>query len=109
MTVAFVDHATALRTYLGDGATRYPVADPDPLEQPFDTEVAAQAQGLTVPDPLPADLAEALYRRVAVNLAKRSIPLGITGFGEAGIGVRLGTNDPEIRRLEAPYRDVFVA
>jgi hypothetical protein len=109
MAIDFDDHQDALREYLGDGATRYPVADPDPLEQPFLAEVAAQATRLTIPDPITDDLVEALYRRVAVNLAKRSIPVGIVGFGEAGAGVRLGTDDPEIRRLEAPYRDVFVA
>lgn len=109
MAIDFDDHAVALRAYLGDGATRFPVSDPDPLQQPFDAEVAAQATRLSIPDPVTDDLVEALYRRVAVNLAKRAIPVGVIGFGESGAAVRLGTDDPEIRRLEAPYRDVFVA
>lgn len=78
------------------------------------TEKAAQAKACRIPqdnstppvDDYPADLAEALCRRVAVNLANRSLPLGISGnvseFG--GAPVRVGGQDREVRRLEAPYR-----
>jgi hypothetical protein len=50
----------------------------------------------------PPDLVEALLRRVGRNLAARSIPLGVQAqeFGALYVG---GT-DPEIRRLEAPWR-----
>ena len=50
----------------------------------------------------PDDLAEALFRRVHRNLAMRNLPLAIQSDGDGGI--RIGGNDPEIRRLEAPYR-----
>jgi hypothetical protein len=52
----------------------------------------------------PADLAEAVCRRVARNLALRGIPLAVLqGDGETGSTV-LPKNDPEVRRLEAPHR-----
>lgn len=58
---------------------------------------------------VPADhpaLREALYRRVARNLALRALPLGIaTGEDSA---IRVGFRDPEVRRLESPYRRVTV-
>lgn len=48
-------------------------------------------------------LAEALLRRVVRNLAMRNVPLGVQSDPETG-GIRLGSTDPEVRRLEAPYR-----
>lgn len=56
------------------------------------------------PLPYPADLAEAVCRRVARNLALRNLPLAVLrGDAEAG-GNTLPGKDPEIRRLEGPYR-----
>lgn len=56
--------------------------------------------------PYPDDLAEALCRRVAVNLALRSLPLGIqTAMSEMNASQsRVGGRDPEVQRLEAPWR-----
>lgn len=51
-------------------------------------------------------LAEAIYRRVARNLALRNVPLGVQ-MNDVG-GVRIGSQDPEVRRLEGPYRKVVV-
>ncbi|MBB3041152.1 hypothetical protein [Nocardioides soli] len=51
-------------------------------------------------------LAEALCRRVAVNLARRGLPLGMQ-MSDVG-PARLTTNDPEVRRLEGPYRKLVV-
>lgn len=49
-------------------------------------------------------LDEALKRRVVRNLAMRQLPLAIqSGDSESG-PIRVGSNDPEIRRLEARYR-----
>lgn len=53
-----------------------------------------------------ADLAEALKRRVACNLARRNVPLGVQ-MNDTG-GVAVGTYDPEVRRLERPYRRLVV-
>lgn len=77
-------------------------------------ETAAQARVCRVPtDPeaaWPADLAEALCRRVAANLAVRSVPLGVqvslTEFGSSG--VRVGGTDREVRRLEGPFRKLVM-
>ena len=52
----------------------------------------------------PVDVAEALCRRVARNLALRGIPLAVLqGSAEGGPTVTPGS-DPEVRRLETPYR-----
>lgn len=68
-------------------------------------ETAAQANVCRVDAAYPADLAEALKRRVARNLVMRGIPTGLqTSATEAGsMTVRIGW-DAEIKRFEAPYR-----
>lgn len=56
------------------------------VQSALDAEQAAQAKVVRFPDdpaepaeplPYPADLAEALFRRVAHNLAVRALPLGV--------------------------------
>jgi hypothetical protein len=63
-----------------------------------------------LPDPYPYDLAEALCRRVAANLANRALPLGLqSSITEVGAGfARVGGGDREVRRLEAPFRRLAV-
>lgn len=58
----------------------------------------------------PADLLEALCRRVARNLTARGNPLGFipTLDDTTSGGAFFGSNDPEIRRLEAPHRRLAV-
>lgn len=75
----------------------------------YAAERAAQRSVCNVPadgEEWPDDLREAVFRRVAHNLAMRAIPLAvqstITDIGAAT--TRVGGNDPEVRRLEAPYR-----
>lgn len=55
-------------------------------------------------------LREAFCRRVARNLAVRPLTLGfqatVTDTGSAA--AYIGTNDPEVRRLEAAYRKLVV-
>lgn len=76
-------------------------------------ETLAQSRVCRVPtgtDPYPADLAEALFRRVAHNLALRSLPLGVqASITEAAVATnRVGGTDAEVRRLEAPHRRLVV-
>lgn len=57
----------------------------------------------------PDDLAQAFKRRVARNLALRGLPIMVLrGDAQAGPLVPPG-NDPEVRRLERPYRKVVLA
>jgi len=87
----------------------------DQITEALNAEIANQARICRVPvatveepDPdYPADLAEALKRRVARNLALRPLPLGIqtTMTPEGASQLRIGF-DYEIRRLEGPLRKI---
>jgi hypothetical protein len=77
------------------------------LNQVIATEQAAQAHKCHTVRPAP--MLEALSRRVQVNLAKRGLPLGvIEQSGDADGRPFMPTFDPEIRRLEAPYRRIVI-
>lgn len=97
---------TDVEAYLGDTSF-----DATELGAALAAEKAAQATRCRVPadaDAWPADLAEALLRRVARNLAMRGIPLAVLqGDSEGGPTVLPGS-DPEVRRLEAPHRRLKV-
>lgn len=98
-----------VQTYLGDNAP-----DETKVTAAYNAEKAAQASICDVPADdaaWPADLAEALMRRVAVNLAVRPLPLGTqASITEAAIGItRVGGGDREVDRLEAPYRSIPIA
>jgi hypothetical protein len=101
----------AVKAYLGTNSGE---SDAD-ISAALAAEVVAQAAVVRFPAdpappasplPYPADLAEALKRRVARNLAMKRLPLAVqqsmNEFGSSAI--RLGSTDPEIRRLEAPHR-----
>ena len=80
------------------------------LQQVLDAEVDNQSRYCRVPvdpDAFPEMLAQALYRRVAREVAGRGIPLGLLGdpASESG-GLRLATFDAEVERLEGPLRMV---
>lgn len=103
-------------SYLGDHSWSF-----DEVESALAAETAAQANvcrlpadvlvdDVLVPQPYPADLAEALCRRVAANLANRALPLGLqSSITEVGASfARTGGGDREVRRLEAPYRRLVV-
>lgn len=68
-------------------------------------EVAAQGRACRT-EAYTDDLAAALVRRVRRARAMASVPLGVV-LDDAG-ATRLGYNDPEIRRLEGPYRRLVV-
>lgn len=96
----------AVKTYLGSTS-----ASDERIDSALVAESAAQAAVCRIPvDPIdyPDDLAEALKRRVARNLALRGLPLAVpTGDAEAGNTILPG-RDPEVRRLEAPHRRLVV-
>lgn len=64
---------------------------------------------LVTPD-YPPDLVEAVYRRVAHNLALRGLPLGVSPtISEGAVATpRVGGLDAEVARLEGPYRRVVM-
>lgn len=81
------------------------------IERSLAAETLAQSRVVNVPadaDPLdpqpyPKDLAEALCRRVARALNMKANPLGYV-FGVEGDASFISANDPEIKRLETPFR-----
>lgn len=97
-----------LKAYLGNTHSW----DDAELASALSAETAAQEAVCKVPDDAdyPADLLEALHRRVAHNLALRSLPLGIqAAFAESAVATnRVGGEDSEVRRLESPYRKIVV-
>lgn len=96
--------AADVEDYLGQ--TSYDTAE---IEAALTAERSAQAARCRVGAVYPPDLREALLRRVARNLAMRALPLGVQfGNGEGGDSTRLSQYDPEIRRLEAPYRKLVL-
>ena len=92
-----------LKVYLGMAAMPDTYTDAQ-LNDALAAETASQSHflkaGIVVT--VHPDLVQALFRRVARNLAMRALPLAISD-GEAG-ATRIGGRDPEIRRLEGPYR-----
>lgn len=71
-------------------------------------ERAAQRARCGEREPYPPDLRQALLRRVQRNLAMRRLPLAVN-FGDADGGpLVLPGRDPEVRRLENPYRRLVV-
>jgi hypothetical protein len=99
---AFMPDVADVLAYLGgadEDSTELPA-----IQEALNAELAAQMRAVRMPVVYPPDLAEALKRRVARNLALRGIPLAVLrGDAESGSLVPPG-RDPEVRRLEAPYR-----
>lgn len=93
-----------LRTYLGAGSTQWSDGE---LTDVLAVETRQQSTKCRVPTGVVEDLDEALCRRVARNLAMRKVPLGLVA-GEVE-SARVPATDPEIKRLEAPYRRRVVA
>lgn len=101
----------AVKTYLG---ADHSWTDEE-ISSALAAETAAQARVVKFPPdptppaaplPYPADLAEALCRRVAHNLALRALPLGLQAtVSEMAVSTRsVGGTDAEVRRLERPHR-----
>lgn len=91
--------------YLGESAASW---ETEELQDALDAEAAAQRSTCRVGGVYPADLRQALLRRVVRNLAMRRLPLAVLrGDAEGGDTVLPG-RDPEVRRLEAPHRKLVV-
>lgn len=91
-----------LQTYLGDDATRWTTPD---LTSVLAAETDAQRAVCRVPAEFTNDLREALLRRCARNLAARAVPVTTyTAFDGGVSSTRVPLADPEIQRLESPYR-----
>jgi hypothetical protein len=92
-----------VKEYLRDAAKGWSDAE---IQFALDAETVNQAGRCRIPAAYPADLAEALKRRVRRNLAMRGLSLGVQ-TSEAG-PIRIGGLDQEIRRYEAGYRKLTV-
>lgn len=93
-------------TYLSSaGDTSFRLSD---ITSALDAERSAQAAVCMVDDYTPA-LREALLRRVARNLAARSVPVAsFSAFEGGGTVTRVPQRDAEVARLEAPYRRMVI-
>lgn len=94
---ALMPTAADVLDYLGE--TSWETED---VQGALDAEAAAQRRACDVPAAYPADLREALLRRVARNLAMRAQPLAMIVGDEAETSVIPG-RDPEVRRLERAH------
>ncbi len=75
------------------------------LTSALEVEAAAQRRVCDIPAAYPPDLREALFRRVARNLAMRAEPrVSLPG----DIPVITPSRDPEVRRLEGPFRKLVM-
>ncbi|MEV0902894.1 hypothetical protein [Actinoplanes sp. NPDC049802] len=91
-----------VKTYL-----RIPLADvdqDDEITAALAAESSAQRDVCRVPAAYPASLREALLRRCARNLALRGLPLAVLRGDAEGGDTILPGRDPEVRRLEGPWR-----
>jgi hypothetical protein len=91
---------TKVKTYLGDTSW-----SDDEITDALTAEAAAQRSRCRIPANYPDDLAQALKRRVARNLAARAVPVAtFTSFEGGATSSRVPMLDAEITRFEAPYR-----
>lgn len=95
--------ADEVKAYLDQNGLTYTEAK---ISSALKAETAAQDTVVKADRLERDDVAEALCRRVARNLAMRNLPLGVQ-ITDAG-ATALGSNDPEVRRLERPHRKVAV-
>ena len=102
-----VPTVTEITTYLGTSHSWETTA----IQEAYDAELQAQADTCRLPadGAYPTPLRDALGRRVAHNLAVRELPLGVQAtVSDMAVATRtVGGLDPEVRRLEGPYRKVL--
>ena len=93
--------ATDASVYLGQNAGTWSMAE---IAGALAAERTAQRDRCGERAIYPDSLREALLRRVQRNLALRRLPLAMAG-GDSDVGPTvIPGRDPEVRRLEAPYR-----
>lgn len=92
------------------GVSVQSMSDPQ-LAQIIATEAELQAACCTWDGGvLPVALSQALLRRCGREISARQLPLGLTADTSGEYApTRLPAFDPEIERLEAPYRVIAVA
>lgn len=76
----------------------------DDVQEMLDQERSNQFRVCRVPAAYPADLRGALHRRVQRALALKTLPLAVKESVEGESQLVLPGNDPEVRRLERPWR-----
>ena len=91
--------------YLGQSASSW---DRGTLQDALDAERSDQRARCGERAQYPDALRQALLRRVARNLAMRRLPLAVNVGDADGGSLVLPGRDPEVRRLEAPYRRLVV-
>lgn len=97
-----------VKAYLSTGGGTS--AEDDVIQGALTAEMRAQSRVCNIPSTYPEDLGEALMRRVARNLAARAVPVAqITSFDGGQQSSRVPTRDPEIIRLEGPFRKAVLA
>lgn len=87
--------------YLKGSAASWTTTD---LQEELDGEASAQRAKCGVRAAYPPDLRKALLRRVQRALAMRALPLATLQGDADGGALILPGEDPEVRRLEKPYR-----
>jgi hypothetical protein len=102
LSLAYVT-LTEVKAYLGDTS-----ASDAQITAAMDAERQSQADRCRI-QPYTVALREAYMRRVARNLAARAVPVtSFTSFDGGGTSTRVPTTDPEIARLEGPYRKLVI-
>lgn len=91
--------------YLKGAAASWSTAD---LQEELDAEAEHQQAKCGIRAAYPTPLRKALLRRVQRALAMRALPLATVQGDADGGNILLPGNDPEVRRLEAPYRRLSV-
>lgn len=77
------------------------------IQDALDAETLAQARVCNIPAAYPDDLAQALKRRVARNLAARQVPIAqVTSFDGGQTVQRVQRLDAEVIRFEGPFLKV---
>lgn len=103
VTAAGMPTVTTCNNYIGDHSW----SDAD-VQDALDTEMAAQFAVCRIPAAYPADLRAAVHRRVQRNLSLRSLPLAVRESADGESQMIVPGRDPEVRRLEGPYRKVSI-
>lgn len=91
--------------YLKGSASSWTTAE---LQEELDGEASAQRAKCGVRAVYPPDLRKALLRRVQRALAMRALPLATLQGDADGGALLLPGEDPEVRRLEKPYRKLVM-